>query len=54
MNEITAVKDGKVYCTYLEDDPPDKKTIKGLSRGGYKLYQNGKLYKPQKDKAQED
>ena len=54
MHEITAVKDGKVYCTYHPDCAPDDETIKGLKRGGYKLYQDGKLYKPQKDKKQEE
>lgn len=48
MNEVTVVKDGKVYCTYHEDSPPDEETLKGLKRGGYKLYQNGKLYRPSK------
>lgn len=48
MNEVTAVKDGKVYCTYHEDCHPDEETMRSLKAAGYKLYQNGKIYRPNK------
>lgn len=48
MNEVTVVKDGKVYCTYHEDCLPDAETIKDMKAAGYRFYQDGKMYKPNK------
>lgn len=53
MNEapIEAKKDGVVYCVYADASAlPDKETIKSMKDAGYKLYQNGRLYKPEQNK----
>lgn len=51
MSKIEAKKDGVVYCVYEDESTlPDKETIKSMKAAGYKLYQNGKLYKPENTK----
>lgn len=48
MHEIEARKNGTVYCVYTSESClPDKDTLKAMKAAGYKLYQYGKLYKPQ-------
>lgn len=48
---IEVRKDGIVYCVYADTSViPDKETIKNIKSAGYKFYQNGKIYKPEKDK----
>lgn len=50
MNEIEARKNGVVYCVYYDESVlPDEKTMKEIKAAGYKFYQNGKLYKGQKN-----
>lgn len=47
LHEIEARKNGKVECVYADESClPDKETIKIMKAAGYKLYQDGKLYKP--------
>ena len=49
LNEIEARKNGVVYCVYSDESVlPDKNTMKSMKMAGYKFYQNGKLYKPEK------
>ena len=49
VHKIEARKDGVVYCVYSDESMlPDNETIKSMKAAGYKLYQNGKLYKPEK------
>ena len=49
MHEIEARKDGIAYCSYAtEACLPDKETMKDMKAAGYKFYQDGKLYKPEK------
>jgi hypothetical protein len=49
VNEIEARRDGVVYCIYVDESVlPDKDTMKSMKKAGYKFYQNGKLYKPEK------
>lgn len=51
-NEIEIRKDGMVACTCKDDEcfyPPE--IIKDMKANGYKFYQNGKLYKPEKKKG---
>ena len=49
MREIEARKDGVVYCVYADETMlPSSDTIKRMKAAGYKLYQDGKLYKGQK------
>lgn len=49
MKEIEVRKDGVVYCVYADESMlPDEDTIKSMRAAGYKLYQDGKLYKVQK------
>lgn len=49
MREIEARKDGMVYCVYVDETMlPSSDTIKRMKAAGYKLYQDGKLYKGQK------
>ena len=49
LNEIEVRKDGVVCCIYANETLlPDKKIIKNMKLAGYKFYQNGKLYKPEK------
>lgn len=51
MGEIEARKDGIVYCVYSDESVlPDAETIKSMKAAGYKLYQNGKAYKSEKNK----
>ena len=46
---IEAKKDGIVYCVYSDVSAlPDKEMMKHMKAAGYKFYQNGKLYKPEK------
>ena len=48
---IEVRKDGIVYCVYADTSVlPDKETIKNIKAAGYKFYQNGKIYKPERDK----
>ena len=48
MSAIVVKKDGKIMCTYYnEASLPDKDIIKQMKAAGYKLYQDGKLYKPE-------
>lgn len=48
--EIEVRKDGIVYCVYANKDVlPSAETIKKMKAAGYKFYQGGKLYKPEKD-----
>ena len=47
MHEIEVRKDGIVYCVYADESClPDKSVIKDMAAAGYKLYQDGKVYKP--------
>lgn len=51
MNEasIEAKRDGVTYCVYSDASAlPDKETMKNMKAAGYKFYQNGRLYKPEK------
>lgn len=49
MNEIEARRDGVVACVYVNETAlPDKDIMKQMKMAGYKFYQNGKLYKPEK------
>jgi hypothetical protein len=49
VNEIEVRRDGVVYCVYVDESIlPDKDTMKSMKMAGYKFYQNGKLYKPEK------
>ena len=49
MSPIEARKDGVVYCVYVDETVlPDTETIRNMKNAGYKLYQDGKLYKPGK------
>lgn len=49
MNEIEARRDGVVYCVYVDESVlPDKNTMKNMKMAGYKFYQNGRLYRPEK------
>lgn len=42
-------KDGTTYCVYIgEACFPDEDTMKSMKAGGYKLYMDGKIYKPDK------
>ena len=51
MDVLEVRKDGQLMCTYKgESTFPDKETIKCLKAAGYKLYQDGKLYKPETSK----
>ena len=46
MSPIEARKDGVVYCVYIDETVlPDAETIRNVKAAGYKLYQDGKLYK---------
>lgn len=46
LDKIEARKDGVVYCVYADESClPDKEVIKSMKAAGYKLYQDGKLYK---------
>lgn len=49
MSKYEIRKDGKVYCGF--DDELcmySKEVLKNMREAGYKLYVDGKLYKPQK------
>lgn len=49
--EIEIRKDGVVYCTCKDEDclyPPE--IMKQMKACGYKFYQDGKIYKPNKSK----
>lgn len=49
LHEIEVRKNGTVYCVYPDESVlPDKETIKNIKAAGYKFYQDGKLYKPEK------
>ena len=46
---IEARKDGVTYCVYSDASVlPDKETMKNMKAAGYKFYQGGKVYKPEK------
>lgn len=48
MSQFEVRKDGVVYCVYADESClPDKDIIKNMKSAGYKLYQDGKLYKPE-------
>ena len=48
-HRIEARKNGVTYCSYFDESClPDNETIKAMKAAGYKFYQNGKLYKPEK------
>ena len=50
MHEIEARKDGVTYCAYAtEACLPNKEIMKDMKAAGYKFYQDGKLYKPEKN-----
>ena len=50
LNEIEVRKDGVTYCVYSDESVlPDKNTMKSMKSSGYKFYQNGRLYKPEKE-----
>lgn len=47
MNKIEVKKDGVIYCVYDDESLlPNKEIIKNMKAAGYKLYIDGKLYKP--------
>lgn len=49
MNEIEIRKDGEVVCVCKDESclyPPE--IMKSMKANGYKFYQNGKIYKPEK------
>ena len=49
---IEVRKDGIVKCVYMDESLlPDKDVIKNMKAAGYKLYQDGKLYKPEERKS---
>ena len=51
LHEIEVRKNGIVYCVYYDESClPDKDTLKNMKEAGYKLYQGGKLYKPENKK----
>ena len=51
MSAVVVKKDGKVMCTYYSEATlPDKDIIKQMKAAGYKLYQDGKPYKPEQNK----
>ena len=51
MSKIECKKDDVVYCVYSDESMlPDKETIKIMKSAGYKLYKDGRLYKPEKEK----
>lgn len=49
MNEIEIRRDGVVICT-LKDETClyPLEILKDMKANGYKFYQNGKIYKPEK------
>ena len=48
--KIEARKDGIVYCVYHDENMlPDEETIKIMKAAGYKLYADGRLYKPKEN-----
>ena len=48
MSKVEVHKDCVVYCVYTDESClPDKEDIKQMKTAGYKLYQDGKLYKPE-------
>ena len=48
-HKIEVRRDGVVYCVYYDESVlPDEKTMKEMKLTGYKFYQNGKIYKPNK------
>lgn len=50
MTKIEVRKDGVVYCVYSDESMlPNKDVIKNMKAAGYKFYQNGKLYKSEKN-----
>lgn len=49
MNEIEIRRDGEVLCVCKDETclyPSD--IMRDMAKYGYKFYQNGKLYKPEK------
>ena len=51
-NEIEIRKDGVVVCVCANEDCLyDLDTIKDMKDNGYKFYQNGKIYKPEKKQS---
>ena len=48
-HKIEVRRDGIVCCVYYDESVlPDEKTMKEMKSAGYKFYQNGKIYKPNK------
>jgi hypothetical protein len=48
-NEIEVRKDGVVLCVCKDESCLyDEDIIKDMKASGYKFYQNGKIYKPEK------
>ena len=55
LHPIEVRKDGTVYCVYMDESClPDKDVIKDMKSAGYKLYQDGRLYKPETNKEKND
>lgn len=53
LHEIEARKDGVVYCVYENESClPDSDVLKSMKSSGYKLYQDGRLYKLENKKEQ--
>ena len=49
MKSIECKKGDKLYCVYLDESClPDVETIKDMKAAGYRFYQDGKMYKPNK------
>ena len=49
LHEIEVRKNGVTYCVYADESVlPDKEAMKNIRAAGYKFYQDGKLYKPEK------
>lgn len=50
--KLEIVRDGKVFCVCVgEETFPDTETMKEMKASGYKLYMDGKIYKPEKKKV---
>lgn len=48
--QIEVRKNGVVYCVYADESTlPNEETLRCMKTAGYKLYQNGKLYKANKN-----
>lgn len=52
-DKLEVRKDGVVLCTYIgKEQFPDTETMKQMKASGYKLYMDGKIYKPEKKTKQ--